>query len=242
MRKLITLIAVCLSLAGVASATMISYDITVDKSGHYEVGTGGNFDLPQFNSSLGTLQSVLLEVASYSQGGANEIDNESTSRGGSATLTIGAAVTVVNGASVTTVNTLPEAILTGSFTTDTDVAPSFDGADYLGLSTLTSQAQDTKSASPGSMNPYIGTGNINFIFSSSGMMGTDYTLPFNVLDLIGPNGVGLRQIDPTYYIYAVVHYTYQSNQDVPEPGTVLLLGGSLLGLCVGTFRRLRRKI
>jgi len=30
-------------------------------------------------------------------------------------------------------------------------------------------------------------------------------------------------------------------QGVPEPGTVLLLGGSLLGLCAGGFRRFVRK-
>jgi len=28
--------------------------------------------------------------------------------------------------------------------------------------------------------------------------------------------------------------------DVPEPGTILLLGGSLLGLCIGAFRRFHK--
>ncbi|MEI6218550.1 MAG: PEP-CTERM sorting domain-containing protein [bacterium] len=30
------------------------------------------------------------------------------------------------------------------------------------------------------------------------------------------------------------------NPPVPEPGTLLLLGGSLLGLCIGGFRRFRK--
>ena len=38
-----------------------------------------------------------------------------------------------------------------------------------------------------------------------------------------------------------IYYAPAGNTEVPEPGTWLLLGGSLLGLCVGGFRRFVRK-
>ena len=215
-----------------------TFTLTVNNGGlNYQAGTGGNFQLSKFDPSLGTLQSVLLSVTGYSIGGVNQIDNESATDAGTATLTIGSTVTVISGADSMTVVVLPSETVTGSVTTDTDVAPDFAGTDFLGISGSTSQ--DTKTKAPGDVTPYIGPGNITFNFTSSGNTGFNFDAPLDIMDFIG-NPVGLNSANPRYYIEATVTYQYQdSPPQVPEPGT-LGMAAVLGSLALARLRRSRR--
>lgn len=227
--------------AGVACAETIQYSATVNNGGaNYQAGTGGNFVLPQFNPALGTLESVVVEVTGFSIGGVNQIDNESATDSGSATLTLGSSVTIVSGADTMTVVVLPSESVTGSVTTDTDVAPNFVGTDTLGISGTTSQ--DTDSNSPVALAPYIGTGNITFSFASTGNTSIGLNAPLDFVDFFGPNGFGINSVNPYYYLNASITYQYTASNTpmaAPEPGTLVI--GSLLACTAVPFARKRRR-
>ncbi|MBT3193967.1 MAG: choice-of-anchor E domain-containing protein [Verrucomicrobia bacterium] len=116
----VALVVIICGMATSASALTISYTNVVDNGGSdYTAGDAGSFDLSQFDSSLGNLTAVVLEITANAIGGHNRLDNESETDAGTVDLELGADITVTGPASLL-VLTLPHESTSGSVTVDTD--------------------------------------------------------------------------------------------------------------------------
>ncbi len=237
--KRIAVIGLALSLLGASAATgaILEYSVVVNNGGaNYASGSGGTFDLPQFDEELGALQSVVLTVTGYAYGGSLAVDNE-WSAAGKVQLELGTYITV----------TPPgggDLLLAPSWTSPlTTVAANEDEtADYTGADAALlsgSAAADVQSGNPASLVPYIGTGTITYSFLSEGFSSV---LALSPLDEEG------RLVEetymPTYSLTAQITYEYAGKGGsggggtVPEPGT-LGMGLALAGLSLAKwgFRR-----
>jgi hypothetical protein len=223
-------------LAASASGAQISFTVVADNGGanYLAGGDPGTFTLSQFNSALGTLTGVSLQVTGNSIGGFNSLDNESATRSGTATLTIGSDVTVSSTVDTLLVLVNPTQTAAGSVARDSDGAADFTGTDAVTV--IGTSSTDTQSSSPVSFLPYIGTGSILYSFSSSANTAvalTAGTLSFSSLAFDSDN--------PSFNFTATVTYNYEPNLDppppqVPEPGTL----GMAVTLGVLGLSRLRR--
>jgi len=230
----LTIAACALGLATSASALTISYTNIVDNGGsNYSAGTGGTFELSQFDTSLGTLSSVVLQITANAIGGHNRLDNESATDAGTVDLELGANVTVTGPASLL-VLTLPHEDASGSITVDTDAGGAdFVGTDYIGIASA--NATDVQTDSPDNFTGYTGTGNITFNFTSAGNLSVNLGAPLDLLDFF-PDGIDQDNTD--FNFTGIITYTYDS-VEIPEPGAIAMMG--LLGcLFVPFLRKVRR--
>ena len=237
--KRIGLMGLMLGLLGASAATgaILNYSVVVNNDGaNYASGTGGTFELPQFNGQLGTLQRVILTVTGYAYDGSLTVDNE-WSAAGKVQLELGTYIGIQT-------PDAGELVLAPSWDTplttvaaDEDGAPDFGGADAALLSG--SVAVDTQSDNPASLASYIGAETITYSFLSEGFSSV---LALSPLDEEG------RLVEetymPTYSLTAQITYEYAGKGGsggggtVPEPGT-LGMGLALAGLSLAKwgFRR-----
>ena len=239
--KRIGLMGLMLGLLGASAATgaILNYSVVVNNDGaNYASGTGGTFELPQFNGELGTLQRVILTVTGYAYDGSLAVDNE-WSAAGKVQLELGTYIAVMTPGG-------EELLFAPSWTSPlTTVAADDDGtADYTGADAALlsgSVAVDTQSDNPASLASYIGAETITYSFLSEGF--------FTVLALSPLDVEGRLEEDvslPTYSLTAQITYEYagkggggEGGGTVPEPGT-LAMGLALAGLSLATWGARRR--
>jgi len=210
-RKLLSFLAVPLFLAGSAMAATETFGPTL--TGPFSSGTGGNFNLPQFDPSLGTLTEVQLFITGFSNGGSVSVE-DLTANAGTANGAIGSTVNVTGPAALV--------VLTQPNNTGSGGVTAFDGvADLLGPDTYSLSgvpSSDPESATITSgMGPYIGLGNVNYTFTSATF--------FSGGGNFSPASVG--STPSTFDFNASVVYTYDA---VPEPASISLIGVGALGL------------
>ncbi|MBP7830311.1 MAG: choice-of-anchor E domain-containing protein [Kiritimatiellae bacterium] len=194
------------------------------------------FDQPAW----GTINSILITLVLYANGGALRVDNDSTGAasstvgfGGQATLT-SADVVLLNGSFQNPIGTVvastSNSVSLAANDGDAEVGGtanfSAQGSDYgqvLGQSVSRSSSGEVASMFWSSLTGFIGTGS--------------YTLTLNASQYLnlGSLGGAQQQIDPLS-VSGTVSVTYDYTGDgpppppqTPEPSTLVLAGGSLLG-------------
>lgn len=211
-----------------AMAGVLSYSVVANNDGaNYVSGASGIFELPQFNSDLGTLQQVVLTVTGYAHDGSLTVDNE-WSAAGKVQLQLGAYIMVTTPTSAE-LNFMPSwSSSLMSVAADEDDAADFSGGDSA---TLTgSLAMDAQNDTPANLMAYIGSGVMTYSFLGEGF---SMVLPLSPLDGDGrlAESIGM----PTFSLTAEITYEYKEKGGggesgiVPEPGT-LGMGMALVGL------------
>lgn len=222
MKKLthIVLAAAALSAAGHASATVQTYTVNSNVIANARGATAG-LDFAKFDTSLGTLQSVQIELLSNF---GTTVKAENTSRSAAATI-------VANAGSVLTFTVTGVTQTLTSAASHTFNATIFDGSnDYAGTSggvyTFASPYSSSASYTDSTVLAlFSGTGNLH-----AGLSGTSNSL------ITGITGNTRSLVLPSFDAAAKVTYTYAP--PVPEPETyALLLAG--LGM-VGAIARRRK--
>ena len=216
-----------------AEAALLTYSVVVNNGGaYYESGSGGTFNLTQFDSSLGTLQGAVLTITASSLGGHLWVDNEWTAAG-KIQLQLGTSLMV-------TTPEFAELTLTPDWTSALTAlaADNEAGADFLGTDSAQlngTVATDVQAQSVGDLALYIGSGQLTYSFWGEGF---GLALPLSPLDVDGR--VAENVLLPSYGLTAQIIYDYTpiiSGDDdppggnVPEPGTMsmaLVLGGYAL--------------
>lgn len=210
-----------------APAEIITY--TDDDSG--SAPASGFFSVDQFDTSLGTLLSVRLDVTGNSSGGTNEVENEDDS-GGNATLEIGTDITVTGPAAALVVLTMPQEEGTQFLASDDDADPDWAGLDWFKITGSTSNDSKWEKlvsvAGGGSddVSAYEGTGTVQF----------DWAAVVNTSNSISVSPTSSRTTPTSFDFETTVTYTYY----IPEPSSFVLavVGLFALGLC-GWHRRRR---
>jgi hypothetical protein len=209
--------------APAAHAASISY--YASDSGATPVSS--DFAVSKFDTSLGTLLSVQLEVTGNSFGGSNEVDNESTS-GGNATLTI-ATDMLFTGPGALIVLVLPQEVDSGVLGADSDATPDYTGSDWFKLTGSSSSDYQfdylTSVAGGGTddVSTYEGIGTVQF----------DWAASVNTSNSIDVAPTAAYTMPTTFDFDATVTYTYDAI--IPEPATL-----SLLAMGLGSVIWIRR--
>jgi len=213
--------AAVLAFAPVATAASISYGPTA--FGTYAAGAGGVFQMPSFDTNLGTLTKVELDVTGYSDGGSNSLQNLSQNPG-DASVTIGTDITV-SGPAALTVLTLPQSSNSGPVTPFVGPILDFSGTDSIQVFGTPANDSDSNTILVG-LGAYetVGPGFINFNYSSAANTTSSASVAPTVSQTTAP--VFGFDVTVTYY-YNVI----------PEPSTFVLGGLGLLGMVVVARRR-----
>lgn len=221
-------------------AALLTYSVVANNGGaYYESGAGGTFNLTQFDSSLGTLQSAVLTITASSLGGHVWVDNEWTAAG-KIQLQLGTSLLV-------TTPELAELTFTPEWTSaltalaaDNEAEANFSGTDSAQLNGTLVDA--TRAQSISDLSLYIGSGQLTYSFWGEGY---GLALPLSPLDMDGRVAQNVQL--PSYGLTAQIIYNYAPLNEpggdddpggddpvggnVPEPGTMsmaLVLGGYAL--------------
>jgi hypothetical protein len=187
----------------------------------------GNFLLPQFDPTLGTLNSIVFDLTGTVEGIA-QVENLSTLSGANITTNLSAVLTLLLPGGVQMVVN-PAASVTDSYGAFDGVVD-FDGTSGRTYTTLANSSMQMQTAPPFGvdLSAFLGMGNIMLAISSlgnSGVSGGSFVAStFQTL-----SGATLQ-----------ITYNYTPSDtggDIPEPMTLALVGGGLLGL---GFLRSRR--
>jgi hypothetical protein len=216
MKKAITVLLCIIAMASMANADIA----TVSFNAHYSGGTGITqvLSVPQFDSSLGTLQSVQIDFGVSADGWVG-MENKNANTGGNKTLytwlddthvTHGDVQLQLGASTLSSVDWSVE-------NTYTEYLAAFDGIiDYAGASgwqtTFLDKSDSGSALYDSDLESYIGNGTVNFnlVSSSTGVLSSSA----QVSTSMGVTGTG----DVT------ITYTY-----TPEPATLAILGlGGLL--------------
>ena len=235
------MIGLALGLLGASPArsAVLDYSVVVNNGGaNYASGSGGTFDLPQFDDELGTLQSVMLTVTGHAYGGSLAVDNE-WSAAGKVQLELGTFIAVASpgGEDFTFAPSWTSPLTTVA--ADEDGTADFAGADATILNGTV--ATDVRSAYAVSLDANLGAGTITYSFLSEGFFSV---LPLSPLDVEGR--LAEEAYLPTYSLTAQITYEYASSGGgggggtVPEPGT-LGMGLALAGLALAKWGFHRRR-
>jgi len=209
----------CAATAG-AQATPLSYNSNLlpDQSTNWS----NYLDLPQFDPSLGTLQSVTVELFAHLAGSAKAESHNNTAA--NITLSLQAQLKLANPNDPGSILVTTTSMLQRNFT-----AGSYDGAqDYAGSSgvsftnLITSASQSTSFLDASTLALFTGQGLVHAPLSATA--GSGYSGPGNVRSSLLTQAGG----------YATVRYEYQPLA-VPEPDTLALtlVGLAMLGLLTG---------
>jgi len=207
-RSLFALVGiVALSASSSAFGAILTETFGPTTYGTFSAGSpGGNFTVPQFDPSLGTLISVSLSVTGDSFGGTNSYQNLSGNPG-TATVTIGSDITV-SGPAALVVLTQPNQTNSGLVTANVNPVFTFTGSDAVSVTGTTST--DTQNALITSgLAPYIGLSNVSFAYSSASNVASN-----------GPTPDVTAGTAATFDFAPTVVYTYAT----PEPASLSLLG------------------
>ncbi len=190
-----------------------------------------NFNIAQFDPTLGTLTSILFELTGTVEGTA-QVENLSSLGGATITTNLSAVLTLLlPGGVQMVVNPLASATDTyGTF----DGAVDFGGASGRTYTSLANSSMQMQTAPPFGvdLSAFLGIGNMMLAISSlgnSGVTGGSFVAStFQTL-----SGATLN-----------VTYNYTpadtGGGDVPEPVSLALVGGGLLGIGVLRSRRSAR--
>lgn len=242
--------------AGPAAAAILMYSAVVDNDGAYfESGTGGDFTLSQFNSSLGTLQSVVLTLTAAAHGGSIWVDNEWTAAG-KVQLELGTSVTLWT-PEYAQLDFAPSSA-TPLSALAADEAGDGSGTDFTGADSLQFNAgavSETQTYVPSDLSLYLGSGLLTYSFWGES---------FSSILALSPLDTAGRLTDSTvlsaYGLTASIAYTYApassgggdsgggdsgggdagGGGNVPEPGT-LSMGLVLAGCALARWRKSRRR-
>jgi hypothetical protein len=174
----------------------------------------GNVVFPDFNPALGTLTSVLITLEGDIQGTIGLTNGDNASH----TATGTTSVQYSGGALIS---------FTSSFSTGSQTIGAF-GSYNSGTLTGTNTGSDTVTSGLG---PYIGAG---------GSWDLLVTTVSGISVLGGGGFIGASQTTDADAI-GTVTYTYTPAGTVPEPATLSLIGGALLGLGVLGRKKLFRQ-
>lgn len=186
-----------------------------------------NFLIPQFDPTLGTLNSIVFDLTGTVEGIA-QVENLSSLGGANITTNLSAVLTLLLPGGVQMVVN-PLASVTDSYGTFDGVVD-FDGTSGRTYTTLANSSMQMQTAPPFGvdLSAFLGMGNIMLAISSlgnSGVAGGSFVAStFQTL-----SGAALQ-----------ITYNYTPSDpggDIPEPMTLALVGGGLLGL---GFLRSRR--
>lgn len=214
-------IAAMLSLAPVASAASISYGPTA--FGSFAAGTGGGFNMPSFDTNIGTLTKVELTVTGNSDGGSNSLQNLSMGDG-DATVTIGTNITV-SGPSALTVLTLPQTSNSGPLAPFIGPILDFSNADSIQVFGAPASDTDSDTILVGlAAYQTVGPGFVGFTYGSSANTSSSASVAPTISQTTAP----------LFDFEATVTYYYNA---VPEPGSLVLAAMGALGLALVARRR-----
>ncbi len=210
-----TLAALMLGALGSAHALTVNHQISLDSNIAPLRSTAWSIDalLPQFDSSLGTLDSVTLTLFGYLEGSARAESKNIGAR--DVTLNLSATLKLVNPVSGSTL------VQTTPLASNTFNAASYDGTadfggpsgrSYLGLSADSSTARTFTDSATLAM--FTGPGTVTTRLSAQGASG--YLSSGNIDTQFRTRASG----------YASVTYAYQVTA-VPEPGTWALMVAGL---------------
>lgn len=218
--SLFALIAM-LALAPVASAASITYGPTA--FGTFAAGSGGVFNMPSFDTNIGTLTKVELTVTGNSDGGSNSIQNLSTNAG-DASVTIGTDITV-SGPSSLTVLTLPQTSNSGPVTPFVGPVLDFSGTDSVQVFGVPASDTDSDTILVG-LGAYetVGPGVVGFSYASAANTSNSATVAPTVSATTAP----------VFDFEATITYYYTA---IPEPGSFALAALGALGLALVARRR-----
>lgn len=210
-----------LALTPLASAASISYGPSA--FGTFTAGAGGVFNMPSFDTNLGTLTKVELTVTGNSDGGSNSIQNLSENAG-EASVTIGTDITV-SGPSALAVLTLPQTSNSGPVTPFVGPVLDFSGTDSVQVFGAPASDTDANTILVG-LGAYetVGPGLVGFNYSST----ANTSSSANVAPTVG------QTTAPLFDFEATVTYYYDA---VPEPGSLVLAAMGALGLALVARRR-----
>lgn len=214
-------IAAMLALAPLASAASITYG--PNAFGTFAAGSGGVFNMPSFDTNLGTLTKVELTVTGNSDGGSNSIQNLSDNAG-EASVTIGTDITVT-GPSALTVLTLPQTSNSSPVTPFVGPILDFSGTDSVQVFGAPASDTDSDTILVGlAAYETVGPGVVGFTYGSTANTSNSATVAPTVSATTAP----------TFDFEATVTYYYNA---VPEPGSLVLAAMGALGLALVARRR-----
>lgn len=225
--KLIIAAFLILFTVSTASAIPLSFEDTFGPNNNGDPAF--NVLLSQFDPSLGTLTSVLLELEATTIGGTIIWDNNSAVP---SAIDLGIGYKVYGDApNATVLVTNPMQLGSGTVTADTDSGNAdFTGTDSFTLTGGFGSDTDSQYVPTTGFAPYIGLGNFVTVITN-----TIATL------VISDGGSGvIRTDDGTFSGKVKVTYDYTSNNVVPEPAAMLLFGAGMLGIA-GVQRRRNNK-
>ena len=235
---------------GPASAALLTYSAVLDNDGsYYESGSGGNFTLSQFSSSLGTLQGVVLTITAAAHGGSIWVDNEWTAAG-KVQLELGTYLTFTTPEYAELDFAPSTATALGALAADEagdGAGTDFTGSDSLQLNGAT--ASETQTYVPGDLASYIGSGLMTYSCWGESFSSMLALSPLNVDGRLAESAVL-----SSYGLTASIAYNYLpassgggetgggdggGGGNVPEPGT-LSMALALAGVALARWRKSRR--
>jgi len=182
------------------------FTIFVDNSGlNFPAGAGGQFMLPQFNDLGGTrtLLSVEMSLLVNALGGSHALDSEDPGNSGWAEVTIGATINAVSATvpALDVTSTPTETLRDETIAIDDEPAapPDYAGDDSVTVVLVAKSDSDSMGlALPSDLSQFIGTGQIDFTFTSASVA--------NHTENVGP--VSTIALPPDFNFVATIIYRY----------------------------------